>query len=128
MLKTCIDYLKMHSECTILMQISHNFPGEIPDPHLRGSPDPSPTFPLSALRASVKHSAILVTCAPPPPIPPTPAVEVLDPPLFYEYNCRCILDYGMFIFYNGSSLEKHQFFSSKQTHMTTKQDNYSQRA
>ena len=58
-----------------------------------------------------------------------PAVEVLNPPLFYEYNCRRILnfeiiDYGMFIFYNGSPLEIRQIFSSKQTNMTTKQDNY----
>ena len=31
----------------------------------------------------------------------------------------------MSIFYNGASLEIHQLFSSKQTHTTTKQDNYS---
>ena len=63
---------------------------------------------------------------------PHPPVEFLDPPLFYEYNCRFILDYsndyGIFIFYNGSSLEMHQLFSPKQTHMITKQDTYSQRA
>ena len=52
------------------MQIK--YPG---DPHLREGVTPSPTLPLSALRASVKPSASLVTCAPPP------EVEVLDPPL-----------------------------------------------
>ena len=52
------------------------FPGgDHPDPHLREGVTPSPTLPLSALRASLKPSASLVTCAPPP------AVEVLDPPL-----------------------------------------------
>ena len=67
----------MHSECTILMQISHDFPGETPGP-----PHHPPPF---GAHASVKPSASLVTGVP-------PAVEVLDPPLFYEYNCR-ILDY-----------------------------------
>ena len=52
-----------------------NSGGGPPDPHLREGVTPSPTLPLSALRASVKPSASLVTCAPPP------AVEVLDPPL-----------------------------------------------
>ena len=64
MQKTCIDYLKMHSECTILMQFLKTFPGETPGPHLRKGVTPSPTLPLSALRASVKPSASLVTCAP----------------------------------------------------------------
>ena len=64
MQKTCIDYLKMHSECTILMQFLKKISGVGPDPHLREGVTPSPTLPLSALRASVKPSASLVTCAP----------------------------------------------------------------
>ena len=75
----------MHSECTILMQFLKKFPGEAPpDPHQREGVTPSPTLPLSALRASVKPSASLVACAPPP------AVEVLDPPLRYEHICASI--------------------------------------
>ena len=66
-LKTCIDYIKMHSECTILMQISQNFSGETSRTPTCGRGWPVPTLPLSALRASVKPSATLVTCAPPPP-------------------------------------------------------------
>ena len=62
-----------------------NFPkfpgGDPPDPHQRGGGvTPSPTLPLSALRASVKPSASLVTSAPPP------AMEVLDPPLRIVYG------------------------------------------
>ena len=68
-LKTCIDYLKMHSECTILMQIVQNFPWETPGPPPAGGGDP---LPLSALRASVKPSLV------------PPAVEVLDPPLISD--------------------------------------------
>ena len=96
-LKTCIDYLKMHSECTILMQISQNFPGENPpDPHLREGVTPS--LPLSALRASVKPSASLVTCAP-------PAVEVLDPPLTVYYR-------NIFIFFSWHACESVSIHSA----------------
>ena len=57
------------------------FPGgDPPDPHQREGVTPSPTLPLSALRASVKPSASLVTSAP-------PAMEVLDPPLHMDL-CR----------------------------------------
>ena len=42
------------------------FGGGTPDPHLREGVAPSPTLPLSALRASVKPSASLVTWCPPP--------------------------------------------------------------
>ena len=113
-LKTCIDYLKMNSECTVLMQISQTFEKRIislyvhivkrifffrikfsvknvywlphsslrlhhfdknfsnfsrgdPHPHPREGMNPSPTRPLSALRASMKPSTSLVTCAPPTP-------------------------------------------------------------
>ena len=124
--KTCIDYLKMHSECTILMQISLIFRGRPPDPNLREGVTPSPPPQPSPLRRYAPQWSLRLHCS---LVPPTPAVEILDPPLFYEYNCRCILDYlndyDMFIFYK---LEIHQLFSSKQTHRTTEQDNYSQRA
>ena len=65
-----------------------NFPkfpgGDPPDhPSAGGGVTPSPTLPLSALRASVKPSASLVTSAPPPP---PPAMEVLDPPLRIVYG------------------------------------------
>ena len=63
--------LRMHHFDAIYQKISGGGP---PDPHLREGVTPSPTLPLSALRASVKPSASLATCAP-------PAVEVLDPPL-----------------------------------------------
>ena len=110
---------KMHSECTILMQISQK---EIPRTPACGREWPPPPF--GATRISEAFGFISHLCP--------RAVAVLDPSLFYEFNCRCILnywnDYGMFIFYNGSLLEIHQCLSSKQTNMTTKQDNYSQRA
>ena len=61
----------MHHFDAISQKISGGGP---PDPRMREGVTPSPTLPLSALRASVKPSASLVTCAP-------PAVEVLDPPL-----------------------------------------------
>ena len=64
--------LRMHHFDAISQKISGGGP---PYPHLREGMTPSPTLPLSALRASVKPSASLVTCAP-------PAVEVLDPPLW----------------------------------------------
>ena len=47
--------------------------GRPPGPRPAGGGDHLPTLPLSALRASVKPSASLVTSAP-------PAMEVLDPP------------------------------------------------
>ena len=52
----------MHHFDAISQKISGGGP---PDPHLREGVTPSPTLPLSALRASVKPSASLVTCAPP---------------------------------------------------------------
>ena len=66
----------MHHFDAISQKISGGGP---PDPHLREGVTPSPTLPLSALRASVKPSASLVTWAP-------PAVEVLDPPLAAELD------------------------------------------
>ena len=62
----------MHHFDAISQKISGGGP---PDPHLREGVTPSPTLPLSALRASVKPSASFVICVPPP------AVEVLNPPL-----------------------------------------------
>ena len=64
----------MHHFDAISQKISGGGP---PHPHLREGVTPSHTLPLSALRSSVKPSASLVTCAP-------PAVEVLDPPLFFH--------------------------------------------
>ena len=52
----------MHNFDAISQKISGGGP---PDPHLREGVTPSPTLPLSALRASVNAS--LFTCAPPPP-------------------------------------------------------------
>ena len=45
MQKTCIDYLKMHAECTILMQFLQKFPGEAPRTPTcgRGWPPPPPS-------------------------------------------------------------------------------------
>ena len=40
--KTCIDYLKMYSECTILMQFLKKFPGEAPRTPTCGRGDPPP--------------------------------------------------------------------------------------
>ena len=127
MLKKCIDDLKMHSECVIIFwcKVLKIFRGRPQTPTCRRGWPPPPPSPFQ--RYAPQWIRLHWTLVPRPP-----AVEVLDPLLFYEYNCRCILnywnDYGMFIFYNGSSLEMHQLFSSKQTHITTKQDNYSQRA
>ena len=71
----CIDYLKMHSECTILMQFLKKFPGEAPRTPTcgRGWP-PTPPSPFRRFAPQWSLRASLVTCAP-------PAVEVLDPPL-----------------------------------------------
>ena len=84
------------------MQISHYFPGENPGPPPEGGGDPLPhPPPFRATRLSEAFGFIGHLSH------PIPAVKVLDPPLLYEYNCRCILDYwndyGMFIFYKGKS-------------------------
>ena len=79
MQKTCIDYLKMHSECTILMQFLKKFPGEAPGPPPAGGGDPLPhPPPFGATRLSEADGLIGHLC-------PPPAVEVLDPPLVSVY-------------------------------------------
>ena len=63
-LKTCIDYLKIHSKYIILMQFfKTNSPGDprIPTCGREWSPPVSPPFGASA---SAKPSAILGICAP----------------------------------------------------------------
>ena len=68
-LKHLYFYLKLNSECTILIwnpkfKISRSSP---PENHLREGVIHSPTLPLSVHRASEKPSASLVTCLNPPP-------------------------------------------------------------
>ena len=65
--KTCIDYLKMHSECTILMQFLKKIPGEAPRTPTcgRGWPPPPPSpFRRFAPQWSLRLHWSLV---PPPP-------------------------------------------------------------
>ena len=69
--------LRMH----LLMQISQNFPGE--DPHLREGVTPSPTLPLSALRASVKPSIWLHWSLVPPPRQWRFGIRPWRPPFYY---------------------------------------------
>ena len=69
-IKMCNNYLKILSECTILMQMSRGRP---PDPHLREGVTPS-HLPLSAILAWVNPSASLS-------LAPHPAIEALDPPM-----------------------------------------------
>ena len=118
-LKTCIDYLKMHSECTILMQISQKIP--------------SPTLPVSALRASVKPSASLATCAPPPPPPGSGGsgsapVKLLLPRLNYFKVKYLILTGGyiqnhiqIYIPVYISIIQQHFYFKKCRTSTSLKQ-------
>ena len=64
--KTCIDYLKMHSECTILMHFLKKFPGEAPRPptYGRGWPLHHPP-PFGASRLSEAFGFIGHLCPPP---------------------------------------------------------------
>ena len=63
--KTCIDYLKMHSECTILMQFLKKFPGEAPRTPTCGRGDPLPhPPPFGASRLSEAFGFIGHLCPP----------------------------------------------------------------
>ena len=50
--ETCIDYLKMHSECTILMQFLKKISGGGPGPPPAGGGDPLPHPPPPPFGAS----------------------------------------------------------------------------
>ena len=75
----------MHSECIIWMQISQIFPGETPGHPPAGGGNPSPTPPpFGAMRLSEAFGFI-------GHLAPPPAVEVLDPPLYFPLfiSCHC---------------------------------------
>ena len=101
------DYLKIHSECTILMQISQNFPRETPPPR-----DQTPS--LSVLRASVMPLASLVTQTPGSGGSGSTPVHVRfsrsdftiygrfshvsQTPFLANFNRFCLLGFSLFVF------------------------------
>ena len=81
----------MGSECTICINFSKNFPGGgPPNPHLRDGGIPLPHPPPAALRADMFTP---------------PAVDSLDPPLFFEIT-------GSSVFTNTSCLSFCRFGAS----------------